>query len=340
MNMYTNSDYTDMLLTLGECNGNAKAAKRRYAEKFPGRTVPDAKTFLNLERRCRDTGTFKPKKVNSGRPRVARIPQTEENILNVVVADPTISVRNVARASNTSISSVHRVLKEQLLHPFHYRQVQELLPEDLFLRSDYCELLQARKRQSPDFLQNILFTDESTFTRQGMFNSHNSHFWADENPKVKRIRHYQHNFKLNVWASTIGNRLVAYHIFDGNLNGDVYYEFLDNRLFPLLEDLPLDLRRNMFFMHDGAPPHFSLQVRRWLNEHFPNRWIGRGADAPIHWPPRSPDLNPLDFVVWSLVKEKVYSSEINSIEELQARVENNLRMLIQEPQPFKELCFP
>jgi hypothetical protein len=27
--------------------------------------------------------------------------------------------------------------------------------------------------------------------------------------------------------------------------------------------------------------------------HFPGRWVGR--DGPIPWPPRSPDITPLDF---------------------------------------------
>lgn len=50
---------------------------------------------------------------------------------------------------------------------------------------------------------------------------------------------------------------------------------------------------NLFFQQDGAPPHYAMPVRNWLNERFPGKWIGRrGA---IEWPPRSPDLTPLDF---------------------------------------------
>jgi len=46
-------------------------------------------------------------------------------------------------------------------------------------------------------------------------------------------------------------------------------------------------------MQDGAPPHFSCFVTDVLNERSPDAWIGRGG--PIPWPPRSPDLFPLDF---------------------------------------------
>ncbi|KZC07933.1 hypothetical protein WN55_10079 [Dufourea novaeangliae] len=35
----------------------------------------------------------------------------------------------------------------------------------------------------------------------------------------------------------------------------------------LLEDVPLPIRRNMWFMHDGAPPHY-FAVREHLNEYF------------------------------------------------------------------------
>ncbi|CAI6356415.1 unnamed protein product [Macrosiphum euphorbiae] len=47
------------------------------------------------------------------------------------------------------------------------------------------------------------------------------------------------------------------------------------------------------FQQDGAPPHWKLEVRRYLNGELPQRWIGRKGndDLAIHpWPPRFPDL--------------------------------------------------
>ena len=43
--------------------------------------------------------------------------------------------------------------------------------------------------------------------------------------------------------------------------------------------------------------NFCLLSKRTsvLPWNYPERWIGRGKDAPIHWPLRSPDLNPYDF---------------------------------------------
>jgi len=151
-----------------------------------------------------------------------------------------------------------------------------------------------------------LFTDEACFTRRGMINLHNAHVYADENPHALAERHFQREFKINVWLGIIGNFLVGPYRLPNNLNGDSYLHFLQYALPELLEELPLNLRRDMFFMHDGAPPHFARAVRNYLNETFAGRWIGRGQEAPIQWPARSPDLTPCDFFLWGALKTQVY----------------------------------
>ena len=60
-----------------------------------------------------------------------------------------------------------------------------------------------------------------------------------------------------------------------------------------------------------------MNVRRWLSQRFP-LWIGRGGTTP--WPPRSPDLNPMDYFVWGFLKSEVYKTEANSEEEVRRRI--------------------
>ena len=68
--------------------------------------------------------------------------------------------------------------------------------------------------------------------------------------------------------------------------------------------------------HDGASAHFALDVREYLNNVFPNRWIGRGG--PVQWPPRSPDLSPMDLFIWEEMTCLVYETPIDTPEELVA----------------------
>ena len=65
----------------------------------------------------------------------------------------------------------------------------------------------------------------------------------------------------------------------------------------------------LYFQQDSAPPRTAGNVRQWFTQMFPGRWVGsmnnaRSPNPPPHyWPPRSPDLTPLDFALWAIVKD-------------------------------------
>lgn len=264
-------------------------------------------------------GTFVKKRTDAGRRRTVRTVQLEENILDAVADTPSTSTRKLAAQLNTPKTIIHEVLREQLLYPYHLQKVHELTPEDFPRRIQFANWLLDQQRTNPNFVSMILFTDEAGFTKNGIVNLHNSHVWADGNPHAAVVSHHQHQFQsINIWAGIIGNFLIGPFVLPPRLNGELYLEFLQNNLLDLIEHLPLAIRRNMYFMHDGAPPHFSVAVRNHLNNVFPNRWIGRGGY--IAWPPRSPDLTPLDFHLWGHLKTLVYSTPVDTREELLQRI--------------------
>lgn len=116
----------------------------------------------------------------------------------------------------------------------------------------------------------------------------------------------------------------------GRLTGAAYLEFLQDTLPLFLDDVPLRTQRQLWLMHDGAPAHTSLVVRDYLNHSFPGRWIGQGG--PISWPPRSPDLNPADFFLWSHLKTLVYSeTPVESEDELLLRIRNSCAQIHDRP---------
>jgi hypothetical protein len=110
---------------------------------------------------------------------------------------------------------------------------------------------------------------------------------------------FQHRFSINVWAGIIGTHLIGPFLLPARLTGENYLNFLNVDLPGLLEEIPLEIRRAMWFMHDGAPAHFTLNVRHFLNVSYGPQWIGRGG--PTAWPPRSPDLNRCDFYLWGYI---------------------------------------
>ena len=130
--------------------------------------------------------------------------------------------------------------------------------------------------------------------------------------------HRQHRYTVNVWAGIVHNQLIGPYILPERLTGNVYNIFLEEVLPGLLENVPLGIRRRLWFQHDGAPAHYDLNVRRFLDQQFPNRWIGRGG--AVSWPPRSPDLTPLDFFLWGHMKSLIYATPVESEEDLVARI--------------------
>jgi len=93
-----------------------------------------------------------------------------------------------------------------------------------------------------------------------------------------------------------------------------YVDMLQLHVAPQLEEF----QPWIIFQQDGAPPHWGSHVRRFLDAALPNRWVAR--DGTTLWPPRSPDITPLDFFLWGYVKDRVFSTPVPDITNLTARI--------------------
>jgi hypothetical protein len=72
------------------------------------------------------------------------------------------------------------------------------------------------------------------------------------------------------------DHLIGPYLVPLRLSGDIYLTFLQEILPELLEVVPLEVRREMWFQHDGAPAHFTNVVREYLDEAFGNMdWTWR-----------------------------------------------------------------
>ena len=61
---------------------------------------------------------------------------------------------------------------------------------------------------------------------------------------------------------------------------------------------------------------------QWGIGWIPDRWIGGGTanDKHIPWPPKSPDLTPMDYFLWGYIKSKVYVRNYEKLDDLKASV--------------------
>lgn len=278
-----------------------------------------------MEKKIRSTGSVfnRPK---SGRPRTATDERNEVMVFGSVNMKPQQSLREIALETGNTISSVWKILRRHKFHPYGMKLTQELSEADFAKRLDFCELME-RKIRDPNFLKNVCFSDESTFHLTGYVNRHNCRYWCESNPHEFREAHTQRPKKRNVWAGILGDEIIGPFFIDGNLDSSKYILLLHNQIVPAMRLSAA--RQNMdwndvIFQQDGAPAHYAVLVRRYLDLVFPNRWIGRCG--PILWPPRSPDLTGLDFFLWGFLKDKVFRTLPGTIQEMENRILEGCRI--------------
>jgi len=79
---------------------------------------------------------------------------------------------------------------------------------------------------------------------------------------------------VNIWCGIINDMLIGPVIVEDQMTGDSYLHFLQNDLPEQLEDGPLDTRRHIYLQHNGAQIHYTRMVIQYLNNMYPNWWIG------------------------------------------------------------------
>jgi len=316
-------DKIEIIFLYGECGRNYRATARRFNEIYPERPITCAYVY-KLVTKFRETQSVKDRP-RSGRPKVDDV--TEIEVIGRVNVDGVTSLRQLCNESNVPKSTIATILRRHKFHPYKMHIKQELTEDDFDRRIQFCEVMLEIIAGNDQFLKNICFS-ESTFSLNGFVNKHNVRCWSDSNPHILREGHTQRPEKVNVWAGILGDHIIGPLFIDMTLTGNLYLELLTGTIDPLITNLVENSRDdegnlefdmdNIVFQQDGCPAHYARQVRTYLDEIYPNRWIGRRG--PIEWPARSPDLASNDFFLWGYLKSVVYKTVCNDIEDLKARI--------------------
>jgi hypothetical protein len=188
------------------------------------------------------------------------------------------------------------------------------------------------------FVANIMYTYEAGLTGESIVNFHSTHVLVDDNPHTTIALRHHHWFFTSVWVGILGDRPSGQVVIPNRLTGAVCHRFLVNDLSVLLEYVPPHQQQHVWFMHDGAPPHFLHTIRQYLNQTFQWKWIG--CKGLVNWPAWSPDLNPLDFWLWEHLKTLVYSVPVSDSQVLQQWIERMPIRRFSWNQEFSTECTP
>ena len=314
----------ELVLICGDNYQSSRRAAEIFNDRHPGKNVHHS-TVARLLNNFKEDGS-----VDSRYKVPHRRPVTNEDaslqVMLSTVENPLMPLSQRREHVGMSERSMRRVLVKNKFRAYRPKFVHVLQDRDYDARLDFCFWMEGKREEDRDFFKMILFTDEATFSSNGVVSSQNCRWWADENPNFAIEARNQHHFKVNVWCGILNTQIVGPFFFRQNLTSESYLHFLHTEILNFLHELPLEQRRQLFYQHDGAPAHSTLEVREWLDHTFQDQWIGRYSANP--WPARSPDITPLDLFLWGYLKRKVYAQrpfrDVQHLEEMIRQCVNSI----------------
>ncbi len=307
---YTNAERAQCVIWIFQGYG-ATDVQSLFQEAY--RRNPTARSTIRQWREdYQERGSHNHRRGN-GRPRISTAVRNQ--IRDLFIDGPTISLRVAAAPTRVCSSTVRNFVRKELkLYPYKLQMSTALTEHHKTSRFNFAQNCHTELRNDAGYLGRIIFSDECKFSLSGTVNKQNCRIWGTERPN--QVYETLHNSpSVMVWCAMSKSGVIGPYFFENeNVTGSTYKRMLRYFLFPKLQNYP----ENMIFQQDGAPPHYSLEVREYLDRKLPNQWIGRGG--PISWPSRSPDLTPSDYLLWSYIKDKVHKDPPQSINELKNKI--------------------
>jgi len=240
------------------------------------------------------------------------------------------SVRQITdQLELASRETVRKIIKGLNMHPYKISIGQKLELFDIQRRLEFAQIIHHHTTSTGGLsCDNILFTDECAVGIGDGVNRQNDRHWRiryENDPyEALKERRYQGS-KVHIWvgihskAGIIGPYPID-EISDANdprstLTASRYVHMLDTQVIPeLRRRLTEEEFQACWYQQDGAKVHLARQSMEYLNRTFNGRLIS--LNGFIQWPPYSPDLSPLDYMFWALMKKFVNKQDPQDVTEL------------------------
>ena len=231
-------------------------------------------------------------------PKRGRKPKINANshqeVIDAVTRNPFLSLRENEVISSLSRESIRKIRHQEKINFYSMTPTCQLTEEHIKERIKYCKYMTERP------LQPVVFTDESTVqvdpSRPGIWRKRGFH--PQESYYVKN----GHPIQVMVWGAIGPNGFRTNLVrCPPSVNTLSYCQFLaENRI---LYQCSSKLG-HYIWQQDNAPAHRA--VTSIIKQYVPEM---------VDWPPKSPDLSPIEQI-WNLLKQKLRGKNFTSEDEL------------------------
>lgn len=264
----------------------------------------------------------------SGRPRSQRTKQLIKCAREKIRRNPKRSIRLLAKTANVSPRTMRRVVKEDLKMSSFTLQKRQTLSEAV--KKKRLERSKALLRElKSGTAGEIVWSDEKIFTVEMAHNRRNDRIIGKSAKDIpynqKTVHRTMKPASVMVWAAVSETwRSPLIFVEQGaKINAKCYIE---NILTPMLESAKDHFGNDTLwtFQQDGATSHTANVTQNWCHDHLPRFW------SKEMWPPCSPDVNPMDFSVWSILESKACGKFHRSVDDLKRSLQRSWKEISQE----------
>lgn len=296
---------------------------KRLMKEFPMKNW--SKTGVNrLIKNIDETGSA-ARKAGSGKKRTARTDENIEAVEELIMSQESNpgthrSIREIARETGISKTTVHMIVHKNLrLKCLKKKRAQELTQANKLTR--LVRAKQLLKSYPQHLVHFIWFTDEKVFTVAAPKNPQNDRLYVNGATKKKEVgasrllrtrTTFSQSVMVSIGVSTLGCTELIFVEPGVKINGAYYRDvLLSQHLLPAIKQQSGEY---YIFQQDSAPAHRALETVNFLRRETP------AFIPPSFWPPYSPDLNPVDYKIWSVLQDRVYRTRILNVEHLKQRL--------------------
>lgn len=297
---------------------------KRLLKEFP--TKPWSLTAVKKLLVKIDTTGSVSRQVGSGRPLSACTNDNCAIVANLVLSQEDNpgthrTIREIEKETSIHRSSIHRIIHKQLsLKCFKKKRAQELTDANKLTRLTRAQ--QLLKKYPKHMVSFIFFTDEKLFTVAPPVNLQNDRLYAPSTTKKRQLSaklclrtrsNFSKSVMVSVAVSELGSTDLIFIEPGVKINGAYYRDvLLSEHLLPAIKELSAN--DFFIFQQDSAPAHRARETVELLKRETPD------FISPLQWPPNSPDLNPVDYKIWSVMQERVYKTRIRDVAHLRERL--------------------
>ncbi len=259
---------------------------------------------------------------HTGRPRSKRTAPNIAAVENQLRQEHWQTVRNLAKETDMSKDSVHRILKKDLgCNKVAPKMIMKILTDQqkrtrLNIATDNL----ARIEADPGVLARIIATNESwVFTFDPRTKQADMEWLRPNEPCPTKARRSRSQRKTLLILFYDSHGLVSHFFTEETVDSKIYIEALRRMREAVRRKRPHLWRDNSFILlQDNASPHTSYEALEYFHNTDLNPWPH---------PQYSPDLSPCDFWAFPILKAQLRGHRFQNVDDLKTAIVRTLKAI-------------